>query len=426
MTGSTRAGGGTRAGWLGLGAIGGLLLALGARSRRDAVAEPGGRTALVGGVVLAVLGLLLFALGLLLDARQALLSYLAAYATGLSIMLGALTLVMTCNITGARWFDAFRRPAEAIAASAPLFAVLFLPLAFGLSRVYPWAPAAAGVRRVWLNAPFFLIRAALYFIVWIAAGLLLRRWSLRRGAGAAERVDGRSRALSAGGLLAVAFTFSFAAFDWLMSLSPAWFSTIYGVYVFAGGFLAALAVLAFLEPGAVRNRLSGPTPRVDDYQKLGNLLLTFTVFWAYIAFSQFLIIWIADVPQEVAWYVPRVGGSWGGLALVVLVGQFALPFLVLLLRSVKRSPRRLAKVGAWLLVMHYLDIYWLVLPQLHPGGVHPHWLDLAALCAIGGCTTAYVAWLLGRVALVPTGASPGVPGGAEHALGAPVARSHRR
>lgn len=418
MTGSARPGGATRAGWLGLGAIGGLLLAIGSRSRRVAVGEPGGRTALVVGVVLAVAGLLLFALGLLLDPRQALLSYLAAYATGLSIMLGALTLVMTCNITGARWFDAFRRPAEAIAASAPLFAVLFLPIAFGLSRVYPWAPAAAGDRRVWLNEPFFLMRAAIYFAVWIAAGLLLRRWSLRRTAGAHGRVDGRSRALSAGGLPAVAFTLSFAAFDWLMSLSPAWFSTIYGVYVFAGGFLAALAVVALLEPGRA--------PRADNYQKLGNLLLTFTVFWAYIAFSQFLIIWIADVPQEVAWYVPRVGGSWGVLALVVLVGQFALPFLVLLLRRVKRSPRTLAKVGVWLLVMHYLDVYWLVLPQLHPGGVHPHWLDLAALCAIGGCTMVYAARLLGRDARLTAVASPGVSGGAEHGLGAPVARSHRR
>jgi hypothetical protein len=418
MTGSARPGGGTRAGWLGLGAIGGLLLALGSRFRRDEVDGPGGRTALIVGVVLAVPGLLLFALGLLLDARQALLSYLAAYATGLSIVLGALILVMTCNITGARWFDAFRRPAEAIAASSPLFAVLFLPLAFGLSRVYPWAPAAAGDRRVWLNEPSFLIRAAIYFAVWIAAGLLLRRWSLRPGAGARGRVDSRSRALSAGGLPAVAFTFSFAAFDWLMSLSPAWFSTIYGVYVFAGGFLAALAVLALLEPGRA--------PRADNYQKLGNLLLTFTVFWAYIAFSQFLIIWIADVPQEVAWYAPRVRGSWGALALVVLAGQFALPFLVLLLRRVKRSPGTLAKVGAWLLVMHYLDVYWLVLPQLDPGGVRPHWLDLAALCAIGGCTMAYAAWLLGRAALVPAGGSPGAPRGAEHGLGAPVARSHRR
>jgi hypothetical protein len=372
--------------------------------------------ALAAGLVLAVLGLLLLALGLLLDPRQALVSYLAAYATGLSIVLGALMLVMTCNITGARWFAAFRRPAEAVAASTPIFAVLFLPLALGLSRVYPWAPAAAGDRRVWLNAPFFLVRAAIYFAVWIAVGLLLRRWSLAWSARAADRVDGRSRALSAGGLPAVAFAFSFAAFDWLMSLSPAWFSTIYGVYVFAGGFLGALALLAVVGPRA---------GRAGDYHKLGNLLLTFTVFWAYIAFSQFLIIWIADVPQEVAWYVPRLGGDWRWLALVVLVGQFVLPFLVLLLRSVKRSSGKLAKVGAWLLLMHYLDVYWLVLPQLHPGGIHPHWLDVAALCAVSGCAVAYVAWLLGRAAPVPAGVSAGVSGGAERGLGASIPGTHR-
>jgi hypothetical protein len=426
MTGSLRAGGGTRAGWLGLGAIGGLLLARAGRSRIGVENEPGGHTALAAGLVLAVLGLLLLALGLLFDARQALMSYLAAYAAGLSIVLGALMLVMTCNITGARWFAAFRRPAEAIAASTPIFAVLFLPLALGLSRVYPWAPAAAGDRRIWLNAPFFLVRAAIYFAVWIAVGLLLRRWSPGPGAWAAERVDGRTRALSAGGLPAVAFAFSFAAFDWLMSLSPAWFSTIYGVYVFAGGFLGALALLAVVGPRAGRAGSPGAAASADDYHKLGNLLLTFTVFWAYIAFSQFLIIWIADVPQEVAWYVPRLGDGWRWLALVVLVGQFALPFLVLLLRSVKRSPGKLAKVGAWLLVMHYLDVYWLVLPQLHPGGIHPHWLDLAALCAVGGCAVAYVTWLLGRAALVPAGVSAGVSGGAERGLGASIPRAHRR
>ena len=425
MSGSPGAGG-RRAGWLGLGAVTGVLLALGRSSPGHAIDEPGGRTAFTAGWLLAVVGLLLCALGLLMNARQALLSYLAAYAAGLSIVLGALMLVMTCNITGARWFTAFRQPAEALAASAPLFAVLFLPIALGLSRVYPWVGAAGDDRRVWLDASFFLVRAAVYFIVWIVIGLLLRRWSLRNAARRAERVDGRSRALSAGGLPAVAFTLSFAAFDWLMSLSPAWFSTIYGVYYFAGGFLGALALLAVAGPRSGGAGLAGAPAMADDSHSLGNLLLTFTVFWAYIAFSQLLIIWIADVPQEVAWYIPRLGGSWGWLALAVLVGQFALPFLALLLRSVKRSPRTLAKIGAWLLLMHYLDVYWLVLPQLHSGGIHPHWLDLAALCAIGGSAMAYVAWLLRRGALVPPPVPSGFSGGSDRGLAGSIARAPGR
>ena len=404
MNGSARESG-TRTGWLGLGAVAGLLLLLSRRYRSDEEDERGGRTAITVGVGLALFGLLLFGLGLLLDPRQALMSYLAAYATGLSIVLGALLLVMTCNITGARWFTTFRRPAEAIGASTPLFAVLFLPLALGLRDLYPWAATGAGVRRVWLNPTFFLIRAAVYFAVWITAGLLLRRWSLQLGARPAERVDGRSRGLSAGGLPAVSLTLSFAAFDWLMSLSPDWFSTIYGVYFFAGGFLGVLALLAAIEPRTVHARLTGAPASTDDYHKLGNLLLTFTVFWAYIAFSQLLIIWIADVPQEVAWYIPRLARSWGWLALGVLLGQFALPFLVLLLRSVKRAPGRLAKIGVWLLVMHYLDVYWLVLPQLHPGEIHPHWLDLATLCLVGGSALGYAAWRLRAGARLPIGVS---------------------
>jgi hypothetical protein len=330
--------------------------------------------------VLALIGAVLFAVGLLVDARQALLSYLAAYAAAWSIAVGALMLVMTCNITGARWFAPFRPLAESIAASMPVFVALFLPIAIGLPRVYPWA--GAGGRSAWLDSGFFLVRAVVYFATWIVVGLLLRRWSPARSAEPGARPDGRTRALSAGALPAVAFAFSFAAFDWLMSLAPRWFSTIYGVYVFAGGFLGALALLAAARPRAA----------VEDFRKLGNLLLTFVVFWAYIAFSQFFIIWIADVPQEVAWYVPRLAGSWGWLALAVVLGQFALPFLLLLLLSVKRSPSRLAALGAWLLVMHYLDVYWLVLPQLHAGGIRPHWLDLAGIALVPGAVIAYARW----------------------------------
>ena len=346
--------------------------------------------------IVAAAGLVLFVIGLLVDPRQALLSYLAAYAAAWSIAVGALILVMTCNITGARWFAPFRPLAETVAGSARLFAVLFLPIALGLSTLYPWAAGGTGDRSAWLDPAFFLVRAAVYFAIWIVVGLLLRRWSPTRSAEPDARPDGRTRALSAGALPAVAFAFSFAAFDWLMSLAPRWFSTIYGVYVFAGGFLAALALLAVVYLPAA----------LDDYQKLGNLMLTFAVFWAYIAFSQFFIIWIADVPQEVAWYLPRLGGSWRWLALLVLVGQFALPFLLLLLRGVKRWPGALAVIGCWLLVMHYLDVYWLVLPQLHPGGVGVHWLDLAGIALVAGAAVAYTERQLGkRAGARPEGAA---------------------
>jgi hypothetical protein len=254
-------------------------------------------------------------------------------------------------------------------------------------------------KAAWLDVPFFLLRAAVYFAVWILVALLLRRWSIRSTGGLPDRVRSRQRALSAAALPAVGLTFTFAAFDWMMSLSPEWFSTVYGVYVFSGGFLAALALLATVAPSAARGALLGREPSLDSYHSLGKLLLTFVIFWLYIGFSQLLIIWIADVPAEVAWYLPRLHGSWAGVAALLLAGNFLAPFLLLLFRRVKRAPAALAAIGIWLLAMHYLDVYWLLMPELHAVGVRVHWLDLATLAGVGGAALAYGTWQLRRHAV---------------------------
>jgi hypothetical protein len=210
------------------------------------------------------------------------------------------------------------------------------------------------------------------------------------------------RRVSAVGLVVLGLTLTFAAFDWLMSLEPTWYSTVYGVYVFAGGFLAALALIAVL--GYIESRHGGALDGVvtpEHFGALGKLLLTFVIFWGYIAFSQFLIIWIGDVPADVSWYVARASGSWGTLALVVAVGQFAIPTVALLSRPSKRSPRLLAALGIWLLVMHVLDVYWLVLPALHPAGIRVSWLDLATLLMTLGFAAAVASWRASRHALLP-------------------------
>lgn len=332
-------------------------------------------------------GLVLSVIGFVTDPHQAYASWLAAFAAGVSIALGALILVAVTHLTGARWFDPLRRIALDIAGTLPLFALLFLLLLPGVGRLYPWAHAPNAVNAAYLNPAFFVIRAVVYFAIWIAVGLTLRRWALARSTGAELPPSQRERALAAVALPALGLTLTFAAFDWLMSLTPAWSSTIFGVYWFAGGFLAALALVALA--GAL-----GPMPLDEDRgYALGALLLTFVVFWAYIAYCQYLIIWIGDVPAEVAWYVPRVRGSWGALALVLLFGQFLLPLLALLPHAAKVSSRMLAPVAAWLLVMHYLDCYWLVLPALHPDAVHAHWLDLGALAAVAGTAGAWATWL---------------------------------
>jgi hypothetical protein len=341
--------------------------------------------------VIGLAGVGLWGIGLLLDPRQAYASWLAALAAGLSVALGALLLVAIAGISGARWFDPLRGFTLDLAGTLPQLALLFLVLLPGLEVLYPWVHARNLPNAAWLSLPWFLVRAASYFAVWIGVAVTLRRWARAGGADAAAPPTPRERALSAAALPALGLTLTFAAFDWLMSLDPGWSSTVFGVYWFAGGFLAALAVVTLAAARTAAKRAER-LPSAQGYA-LGALMLTFAVFWAYIAYSQYFIIWIANVPAEVAWYIPRVRGGWGAVALVVLVGQLALPLLVLLLYAAKRSARAMSVVAAWLLVVHYLDTYWLVLPAIHPDGPHPHWLDLSALAAMAGSGWAWIGWL---------------------------------
>lgn len=350
---------------------------------------------------LGLAGLLLSGIGFLVDPRQAYFSWLAALAAGLSTALGALLLVAITSVAGGRWFDPLRGLALDLAATLPLFALLFVVLLPGLGVLYPWVHARELPNAAWLNLPFFLARAAIYFAIWTAVSLLLRRWA-RAGGASSQPPSARERALAAGALPVLGLSLTFAAFDWLMPLAPGWASTVFGVYWFAGGFLAALALIALLAVLRARRDGGGASLPPRQAYALGALMLTFVVFWAYIAYSQYFIIWIADVPAEVAWYLPRVRGGWGLLALGLLLGQFVLPLLVLLLHAAKRNTRALGLIAAWLLVMHYLDTYWLVLPAVHPDAPHPHWLDLSALAAMAGTAGAWVTWL-GRGTTMATG-----------------------
>ena len=202
----------------------------------------------------------------------------------------------------------------------------------------------------------------------------------------------QQRRASAIGLVVVGLTLTMVAFDWLMPLDTEWYSTVYGVYVFAGGFVSALGVIALLAYIAARSgsALDGSVSD-EHFGALGKLMLTFVIFWAYIAFSQFLIIWIGDIPADSSWYLVRGSGSWGTLGVIVVIGQFAIPFILLLSRALKRQPRTLAAIGAWLVVMHVLDVYWLVLPAFSSSGMRVSWMDLSALLMVGGFATAAAA-----------------------------------
>ncbi len=359
-------------------------------------------------IALAALGAFGLTIGAFVNRQQLFYAYLTAYAFAVSIAGGALIFLMIGHAMNAGWPVVVRRLTETIVASLPLLALLFVPLLFGLHTLYPWTrPETLGeegmrsvlAKRAYLNVPFFVIRAAIYLAVWVAIGTLLRRWSLARDADPRIDTGARMRALSAGALPAVAITFSFASFDWLMSLTPTWFSTMYPVYWFAGGFVAALALLVLLTFEA---QAGGWLPEISlsHYYALGRMLLAFVIFWAYAAYFQFFLIWIANRPDEVTFFADRARGPWLTLSVVLIVAQFVAPFFILLGYRIKHRPPQLAAVAAWILAAHYLDVHWLVMPAVRPRAPF-HWLDLAALLAVGGACTAFSATRLRGRPIVP-------------------------
>ncbi len=357
-------------------------------------------------LVVGLVGLVLCAIGVVMNPRQAFASYLFAYVTVVTTVVGALILVMISHVTAARWFTVLRRLTLLITASLPALAVLVLPVLAGVHRIYPWAGSSrlppevttlGAHRAAWLNVPFFIVRAVIYVLVFAVCGEVLRRWALREdktptGVSQLEVVR-RQRRLSAAGLIIVGLALTFVAFDWLMPLDSRWYSTVFGVYVFAGGFVAALGLVALLAyVSSSRGRALDGSVTPEHFGALGKLMLTFVIFWVYIAFSQFLVIWIGDIPADSSWYVVRAAGSWRVLALCVLVGEFAIPFVLLLPRRLKRRPSALAMIGALIILMHILDVFWLVAPAFHPTGIRVSWLDIAALLMVGGLATAAAAW----------------------------------
>jgi hypothetical protein len=297
------------------------------------------------------------------------------------------------------------RCVEAGAATLPAMAVLFLPLVFGLPYLYPWAaPGAAAAdpllahKQPYLNVPFFLARAGVYFAVWLALAYWLLRWSRQYDEAGDRRAARRLPVLSAAGLALLGLTATFAAIDWLMSLEPRWYSTVYGSLLAMGGVLGAFALATALTALAGRRppAQSLVTPRVLN--DMGSLLLGFVLLWAYLAYSQFLIIWYGNLPEEVVWYTRRLAGAWRLLLLGYIAAQFALPFGLLLARSVKRSGWLLAGIAALVAAARYLEVAWLIKPAWPQAW---HWLDPLLALALGGVWAAVFAWRLRRSPALP-------------------------
>jgi hypothetical protein len=361
------------------------------------------RVALVAGAA----GVLASLAGAFVDPAQFFRSYLFAYLYWAGLAIGCLGVVMVYHLTGGAWGVSVRRPLEAGAGTMPLVAVLFVPLLFGLRHVYPWTDTGAMMaddvlraKMPYLNVPFFVARAAIYFAAWLTLAFFLARWSKAQDRTGDPRFDLGLRKLSGGGLVLLAFTVAFAAFDWVMSLDPHWFSTIFGMLLLAGQGLGAMAfviVVAFLlSRRASYGRAFVPTILND----LGNLLLAFVMVWAYLSFSQLLIIWAGNLPEEIPWYLRRIAGGWNYVAIALAVFYFAVPFFVLLGRGNKRQHRRLATIAACILVARVLDIFFLVMPEFYRDHVRVHWLDVAALAGVGGLWVTLFLWRLGSLPLL--------------------------
>jgi hypothetical protein len=340
--------------------------------------------------------------------KQFFFSWLMAYLFFLSLALGALFFTLFMYACQGGWGIVVRRVCETVFATIPVMAILFVPLLFGLNNLYPWSvPGAAEQdalvrwKEPFLNVPFFVIRAAIYYVCWSFIALLYYRLSRGQDETGDPAVSARLRKFAGPAIIVMALTTTFASIDWVVSLTPHWYSTMFGVYFFAGSFIGFIALLSVLVPTMRGAGLLDTMITAEHLHDLGKFLFAFMCFWAYIGFSQFFLIWYANLPEESFWFKARLEGSWEIASLLLMAGHFGVPFLYLMGRDVKRNGRTLAIGGMWLLAMHFVDIYWQVMPTLHPEGIRPSVLDVAALLAVGGCFAAAVGWLMRRQALVP-------------------------
>ena len=360
------------------------------------------------GAICAVLGIVACAILGPANPKQFFFSWLVSFLFFLSLALGALFFVLIQYAAQGGWGVVLRRIGETVFATIPVIAVLFLPVLLGLHDLFEWSHAEAVAndallrwKEPYLNVPFFLVRALLYFGVWSFIAVTYYRGSSGQDTTGDPGVSARLRRFAGPAIIVLALTQTFASVDWIMSLTPHWYSTMFGVYFFAGSFVGFIALLSVAAAAMRRAGLVDTVISVEHLHDVGKLLFGFTVFWAYIAFSQFFLVWYANLPEETTWYQARMQGSWMTVTVFLMVGHFAAPFFYLMGRAVKRRDVTLAVGGAWLLAMHFVDLYWQIMPTLHPEGIRPSMLDVAAFLAIGGCFVAAAGWLMRRQALVP-------------------------
>jgi hypothetical protein len=356
-------------------------------------------------------GVIAFALclvGAYFNRQQFFQSYLMAYVFWIGIPVGCFGVIMIHHLVGGTWGFVIQRPLESAIRTLPVMALLFLPILFGMPELYPWArPDAVAHDKIlqqksaYLNLPFYSLRTILYFAIWISVGYFLTKWSREQDRNDDASLVSRLQHLSGPGLVLYGLTVTFSAIDWLMSLEPRWYSTIYGmIFMVSHGLVALCFVIGVIYFLSRREPLSEViAPWV--FQDLGNLLLAFVMLWAYLSFAQFLIVWVENLNQEIPWFLHRMVGGWGGIAVALIVVQFALPFIFLLSRTVKRKPAMLFGVAVVIGWMHLVEMFWFIAPTFHPSGFNISWMDVLAPIGIGGIWFAAFLWSLQGRSLLP-------------------------
>jgi hypothetical protein len=360
---------------------------------------------IVGGIGLAVL-----VAGAFINTGEFFQAYLYGFLFWMTLTIGALGWKMLHNLVSGAWGFVIRRLLEAATKTLPVMLVLFVPIVFGMSHLYEWthpeAVAASHViqhKAAYLNVPFFLIRTGIYFAIWIFFAWRLTALTAQQEntPPPAPPLTRRIQRYSGIGLLTLILTATFASVDWVMSLEPEWFSTIYGLLFIVGGSLTAICTMTLLVITYANEKPLSDVMYKSIYHDLGNLMFALTMLWAYISLSQYLIIWMGNIAEEVPWYIKRISGGWGVIGWAIVAGHFAVPFLLLLQRGNKRNPQRLRSVAIFLLVMRVIDLYWVVMPAFHEGSIHFNWMAPVALLGIGGVWVAALMWGLKDKPLMP-------------------------
>jgi len=370
-----------------------------------------------GGLAVGGVAALMAIFGLMKSPADFYHSYIFSYMLILGLTVGSLGLLMLQHLTGGIWGIVIRRPLEAASRNLWLMLILFIPIAIGMKYLYSGNDSETG----WLNAPKegehaltswqqgyltsggFLTRAVIYFIIWIGLMLIFNNWSKQQDQEpSGEGLKQKLKALAAPGVILYILAMTFAAIDWVMSLSPRWASTIYGFLFVAGQAIAAMALMI-----AVIVLLAGSEPFNGIIKKrhlhdLAKLLFAFNMLWAYFAFSQLLIIWSGNQPEEITFYRSRLNGQWGVVAVIVLLFSFAVPFLLLLSRDVKRTAGVVSKIAVWMIFMRLVDLYWMTRPEFTSRAV-PTWLDIVVPIALIGLWLGMFAMNLKQRPLLPVG-----------------------